>query len=478
MQSDTIERRQGPRALRVVPFLLAATVSTALADGLHPDVFQTESHLSSLSFPDPIGQDCPAPKGALTLSNAIDEALCRNPATRLAWATARQQAAQLGAAESAWLPSVTANGADSRVAGDHLNTLNQATSATQTSRDAAVTLSWTLYDFGGRSGRIESARQLLNAATANLNAVSQATIAQVANAYYAAHASETALAAARTTETNAAKSLEIAKTLQSGGIQTLGDVLQAETAYQQTVIARVDAERAAADARGALVVALGLPAGQSVTLAPEAVPSDVPTLGARLPDLMAEASRQRPDLTVALAARDAAQADLTVAKSAGRPTITVGASRSYLNTPGVVRENYKTIGLNVSVPLFNGFGTTYGIRSAAASVKEREASLEQTRLNISLDVWNAYHDLNAAIEQLTHTAALVKAAEANEEVAVGRYQSGIATILDVVTAQSAAGTARQTRIGAEYTWQVARAKLALALGRLTSAEPLAQVGLR
>jgi len=225
-----------------------------------------------------------------------------------------------------------------------------------------------------------------------------------------------------------------------------------------------------------MLVALGLPAGQSVTLAPESVPTDVPVLGARLPDLMAEASRQRPDLAVARAARDAAEADLTVAKSAGRPTITVGASRSYLNTPGVVRENYNTIGVNVSVPLFNGFSTTYGVRSAAASVKEREASLEQTRLAISLDVWNAYHDLSAAIEQLTHTAALVKAADANEEVAVGRYQSGIATILDVVTAQTAAGTARQSRINAEFTWQVARAKLALALGRLTGAEPLRQVG--
>lgn len=42
----------------------------------------------------------------------------------------------------------------------------------------------------------------------------------------------------------------------------------------------------------------------------------------------------------------------------------------------------------------------------------------------------------------------------------------------MLTAQSALAGARQQRIAAERGWQVARAQLALALGRLTSAEPL------
>jgi outer membrane protein TolC len=43
----------------------------------------------------------------------------------------------------------------------------------------------------------------------------------------------------------------------------------------------------------------------------------------------------------------------------------------------------------------------------------------------------------------------------------------------VLTAQTAAATARQLRITAEQSWQVSRAQLALALGRLSGAEPLA-----
>ncbi|MCX7057944.1 MAG: TolC family protein, partial [Proteobacteria bacterium] len=95
---------------------------------------------------------------------------------------------------------------------------------------------------------------------------------------------------------------------------------------------------------------------------------------------------------------------------------------------------------------------------------------------VSLDVWNGYAGLDSAGQQLTATAALLASATENEQVALGRYQAGVGTIVDVLTAQSALAGARQQRIGAERSWQVARAQLALALGRLTSAEPLAIVG--
>jgi len=67
---------------------------------------------------------------------------------------------------------------------------------------------------------------------------------------------------------------------------------------------------------------------------------------------------------------------------------------------------------------------------------------------------------------------LLKTAEQNEQVALGRYKAGVGSIVDVLTAQTALATAREQRITAELGWKVARAQLALALGRLSSAEPL------
>ncbi len=57
-------------------------------------------------------------------------------------------------------------------------------------------------------------------------------------------------------------------------------------------------------------------------------------------------------------------------------------------------------------------------------------------------------------------------------MALGRYKAGVGTILDLLTAQAAVALALQARINAEHSWDVSRAQLVLALGRLSGAEPL------
>jgi outer membrane protein len=231
-----------------------------------------------------------------------------------------------------------------------------------------------------------------------------------------------------------------------------------------------------ASARGTLAVTLGAPADQSLALAPAAVPTTVPALEARIADLMAEAARQRPDLAAAEAQRDSAAADVTAARATGRPSISVGAARNYVDTSGFPSQNYNSIGVSVTVPLFTGFDTTYRVRQAEAALAVRDANAEQVRLQVSLDVWSAYAALDSAGQQLRATQALLASAGENEQVALGRYQAGVGTIVDVLTAQSAAASAQQQRIAAERGWQVARAQLALALGRLSSAAPLDTIG--
>ena len=459
-------------------------VPVALADPMtdtfQPDFFNTNGALRrrTTGLTDPYGQSCELPAEPLSVSKAIDVALCRNPNTRAAWAAAHQQAAALGAAQSTWLPDISANGAVQRTFGPHQNDGGVITSTDQTTRDAAVNLSWTLYDFGNREARIRSARHLLDAAAATASSISQQTISAVVQGYFGVVAADDGLIAAQTTETAARRSWDIAKALREGGIATLGDVLQAETAYEEAQLTRVQAAQAAQSSRGTLSVAMGLPANQPVKLAADPVPAQVPGLFARMEDLMAEATRQRPDLAAARAAVDAAAADVSVARAAGRPVISVGAGHTYLDQTAIAgsigpnSQHYNQVGVNVTIPLFSGFSVSYGVRQAQAALQSKQADADQIRLNVSLDVWNAYYALDSANQQLSTTATLVKTAESNQDVAVGRYQSGVGTIIDLLTAQTAAAAARQLRINSELDWRVARAQLALALGRLSSVQPL------
>jgi TolC family type I secretion outer membrane protein len=481
VQTRRISWRRGARLLVAATLVSAVSHLSAAADPhsdfFQPDVLGTGSALARRTpgLTDPLGRACAEPGNALSLAAAVDLALCRNPTTRSAWAAAHQQAAALGSAESAWLPDVSATGGETRSFGEHADATGLIVSTPQNSRDAALNLSWVLYDFGARDGRITSARHLLDAAAATASSISQQTVLNVVQSYYGVVAADASLIAARATESADVRSFEVARSLREGGAGTRADVLQAETAFNQAVLARVQAEAAAKNAHGALAVTLGLPADRALTLAPEAVPAEAPALTARMADLMAEAMRQRPDLAAALAQRDSAAANVTVARAAGWPSISVSAGRDLIDTTGIPHQNYSLIGVNVTVPIFTGFNVDYGVRQAQAALDASEANADQVRLGVSLGVWNAYHLLDSANQQLTVTSGLINTAEENEQVALGRYQAGVGTIVDVLTAQSAAALARQTRINAELGWQVARAQLALALGRLTGVEPLATV---
>jgi outer membrane protein len=442
------------------------------------DPFGTDAALrdAAPSIVDPSGRECLVPP-TLTLAIAVDLALCRNPATRSTWAAARQQAAALGIAESARLPSLTATGSETRVEGGTVTGPGAASAlGSQLTADAALSLSWMLYDFGGREAKIRSARRLLDAAAATSDSVSQQTVLAVVQAFYGVVAADASLGAARSAEEAAAKSLEVARGRREAGVATRADVLQAETAFDQAVLVRVQADGALAGARGTLAVTIGERADRSLKLDAEPVPAEVPQLTRRVAELMAEAARQRPDLASALAARDAAAADVAAARATGRPSISVGAARNFVDTAGLANQNYNSVGISIAWPLFTGFNTTYLVRQAQATLEAREANAEQIRLNVSLDVWNADAALDSAGQQLKASAALLASADENAQLALGRYRAGAGTIIDVLTAQSALAGARQQRIAAERGWQVARAQLALALGRLSSAEPLAGTG--
>jgi outer membrane protein len=457
-----------------IGFVVAATFSLAAHGEILPDPFGTEARIQrdTPGLTDPLGHDCAVPGGNLTFAAAVNLALCRNPQTRTAWAAALQAAGVLGSAESQWLPTISATGDENRYFGQHAEVNGEIVAIPQNTTDAAVNLTWLVYDFGGRTSRIQNARSLLDAAafTANFNV--QQVMLLVVQAYYGVVADDALLESAKTTEEVTLKSLNIARALASGGAASLGDVLQAQTAYQQAVLTRVQADQTVQSARGTLATTLGVTAEEHFTLDADPVPKEPPALSARMGDLMSQAARQRPDLMAAQAQVDAAEANVTVARAEGRPVITLGAMHSYTNTSGVPNQNYNQVGLTVTVPIFTGFKVKYDVRQAQALLQTANINLDQVGLQVTLDVWNGYYALKSANEQLSITADLLKTSDNNLEVALGRYQAGLGSILDVLTAQAAAALARQLRIAAELAWQVARAQVVRAIGRLTSAEPL------
>lgn len=405
----------------------------------------------------------------ITLAEVADTSLCNNPQTNEAWASARVQAAQLGIAKSAYLPSVTAN----------LSTGFSVSNPESTSRSnpnmnlgSNLAASYLLYDFGNRNANLESARQLLVSASASQSSVVQSVLLTAAVSYYQVQANIAALDAARQAESASEEAYKAANARYVAGVSTPADKLQAQTAFAQLTLTRITSEGNLQIAYGNLVNVMGLPANQKIVLVADTYDKSNNPPANILQDvnsLIEQAGTRRPDLVASEAQVKAAQASVDANKAAAKPTISISTSNSLQDGSQLNYSNNSTLGLTISIPLFAGYAPSYRIRAAEATADLRAAQRDRLRLQISLDVWTAYQSLRTANQSVTATEILVNSAEQSYRVALGRYKAGVGNIIDTLTAQSALASARQQKIQAALNSNIARATLAQAMGALDNA---------
>lgn len=394
---------------------------------------------------------------ALTLAHVVERALCNHPQTREAWANARYQAAQVGIGESAYLPSVNLGGAASH---------NRSSGTRYNQQSATVALSYLLYDFGGRDAALESARQILAAANASQDTAIQTVFLAAVQAYYQFFAAQSAVESAREAEKSAQASLNAASARYKAGVATPADKLQAQTVYSQAVLNRIQAEGNARNAQGVLANSMGMDANFSLNVVPPAVASPDARFAQDVGKLIEAARQQRPELAAAEAQVKAARASVEVARAAGMPNISLAANAGRTHSSLSDTSNSSALGVSITFPLFTGYNHTYRIRAAEEQVETRLAQQERLRQQVALEVWQAYQGVVTGTQAVASSADLLASATQSERVAAGRYKAGVGTILELLTAQSALASARLQNIQALFNWQLAKASLAQAIGKL------------
>lgn len=401
----------------------------------------------------------------LTLAEVADTSLCNNPQTNEAWANARVQAAQLGIAKSAYLPTVI----------DNVSTNANIDFPKSSSRNNpylnlsnSIVASYLLYDFGNRDANLENARQLLLSASASQSSIVQSILLTATVAYYQVQANIAALDAAREAERASEESFKAAEARYKAGVATPADKLQAQTAFAQLALNRITSEGNLQSAYGNLANVMGLPANKKISLVNSAINPPASILE-DVNSLIEQAVSRRPDLIASEAQYKAAQANIDASKAASKPTISVGMSNDLFNGTNLTTSNGTTLGLTVSIPIFEGYAPTYRIRAAEATADLVASQRERLRLQISLDVWSSYQNLRTALESVNATDVLVKSAEESYRVALGRYKAGVGNIIDTLNAQSALASARQQKIQAALNANIARATLAQSMGALDNA---------
>ncbi|AIY43149.1 Type I secretion system [Collimonas arenae] len=449
---------------------------TARAESIWSDPLRTMHEVSATPAKTAYATGCsfdaqlPSP---LSLLDAVERALCRNPQTRQAWANVKAQAAAVGVSRAAYLPTLTSSGSWSKA--DNRYTYpdfpdNNSSLKTHSS-SANLSLNWVLYDFGLRAANLESARQLLNAANAAQDDMLQTIFLSTVQSFYEAQAAQAMLAATTEAEQAAEQSFKASAAKYLAGAGALADKLQAQTAYAQASLKRAQAAGDLQNALGSLAIVMGQLPNTPLTLAPLADVADAPLLLQAVDQLIADAVRSHPKILAAQAQWKAAQAQADAANADGRPTLSLFATGDRSDTPITQVSSKQTItsrsiGLQVNIPLFDGFSRKYKTRGAQAQAESKEAELANIEQQVTLEVWKSHQALRTETENLHSTDILLHSARQSFDVAQGRYKAGVGTILELLKAQSDLASAQQQRILSLTSWQTARLRLAASLGRL------------
>ncbi|MFA8356915.1 TolC family protein [Burkholderia ubonensis] len=464
--------------LRLAAIMLGGLLFCRLANGWslanvvddplfsRPPVLDTGARLPGDAQPVacPVNVDLARP---LSLADAVDLGLCNNPQIRVAWTAIKIQAANVGEARSAYLPTAALTLSRLHTTTEYPGHPYAATYANGHTANASVT--WRLFDFGARAANREVANRSLDAALASHDATLQKVMSSVVKGYFDAQTAK-AMLAARTESTGLAQeTFDATVARQRMGVAAQSDVLQAATALAKARLAEQQARADERSSQATLLYALGIDPSKSLQLGEPAYANNQSTVE-DLKYWFDAAAERHPAIVAAKAQWEAAQAKVKATRAEGLPTIDLTGNFYQNGYPNQglqpVRSNVTTVGLTLTIPLFEGFSREYRVSSAQAAAEQSEGQFEDATHQVLTDVIKAHASAVSAATNLQSSEDLMRAAEASFESSRRRYKRGAADILELLSVQSAFADAKTERVRSIANWNSTRLNLAAAAGVL------------
>jgi outer membrane protein len=413
-----------------------------------------------------IPEDLKSDANRLTLSQLVDVALVNNPTTQIAWEDARSAAAAWAEARGLYYPQIggTAQYAYAKSGG----TTKGTAPFKEQGADIGLSLDYLLFDFGGREAQIDAARLALINANWNQNQAIQNVLQTVAVSFYNYIGSKALVLADEANLKDAETSLAAAKLRLEAGVGTLPDVLQAQAQQAQVELDLVDARGNVEINRGVLATAVGWPANAEYDVNENMGEMPVAALSNNVNDLIVLAKKNRPDIAAVEAIVRQKQALLREAKAQFFPQISATAQiLRWWVKPNGDNSDYFTnymVGLQLQVPIFQGFAIINSVRSAAAQAESARAALNLQQQIVINEVWNAYYNFRTAVQSLKAADDLVASAKESYDASLARFKSGVGDIVELLNAQSTLAQARAEQVQSRTSIFTSYANLINAIG--------------
>lgn len=410
---------------------------SAVPDAPAPQAFSNASGQTVPSPGAPISSAAEERPTALTRPEAEKLALANNPRIRITDLIARIQQQAVRERRADELPYLNGN-LTAVEANDGSRLSSGSLSASRLLKHAGmgVQLSQLITDFGRTQNLVASAKLQEKARQADAHASRLDIVLATDQVFYAVIEAQETLKVANQTVDARQKLADQVSALTGAKLKSDLDESFAQVNLSQAKLLQLDAQNNLDAAKAAFSAVLGYDTQQKYTLVEDTGP--LPVLPLDSNSLIAQAIQNRPDLQSLKYSEQAAQKFSKAQHEQLLPTISalgvvggtpVGSSQ-YFTT-----NWYGAVGVNVSVPIFNGFRLTAQASEAALQSK---AATEQTRAlrnQVVRDVRTAWLNANTAMQRVAVTTELLKQANTALDLAKTRYDLGLSSIVELSQAE-------------------------------------------
>jgi NodT family efflux transporter outer membrane factor (OMF) lipoprotein len=342
-------------------------------------------------------------------------------------------------ATSGLFPQVSADpGALREAAGPNrpLSGATVPTSYTQNVFTVPFNISYEVDLFGRVRKNVEAANATLQSTAADLENAQLILTAEMAADYFSLHELDAELQVVEENVGYQRKGLELVNNRHHGGIASGLEVAQQSALLDATLTQLALIKQSRAQYEHAIAVLAGEAAPNfAIAAAPlKATPPPVP-LG-----LPSDVLERRPDIATVERQIAYANAQVGIARAAFYPHITLGGSGGWQSRDIATLANapslFWSLGADALEPVFQGGRNRANLAAARSAYDASVAGYRQSVLTAFQQVEDGISNLETLSQAATTQAAAVEDARRELAIANNRYVGGIATYLDVITAQS------------------------------------------
>jgi NodT family efflux transporter outer membrane factor (OMF) lipoprotein len=383
------------------------------------------------------------------LDALIAEGIAGSPTVAVAKARLERAEASARVAGAPLYPQVTGNTSNT-VQKQSYNYLTPRSATPEGWNDygrATLDFSWEIDFWGKNRAALAAATSEADAARAD-EAQARITIAtSIASAYAELSRIHAALDTARAARDVRAKTAELFRERYANGLETFASVRQAESRRAASEADVLSLEEQLELQRNRIAALMGASPDRGLKIARPAV--DLSRSYGLPPELRAELLGRRPDIVAARLRAEAASKRIHQAKAAFYPNVNlaafIGVQALHINNLGKDGSDIGSFGPAVSLPIFDGGRLRGQLRGAEADYAEAVANYDRAVIQALQDVADAATSQELLGGQIARTDESVEAAREAWRIQGNRYQGGLATYLDVLTAEETLLTSLRTQ---------------------------------